>query len=130
MSRSNNNDIPRIAPEEYEPYKKWLEAREAQAPSNHDIGDDSKTSAPSCRSSYSINQKSPNNGQARPDDITTPGPSGTPTDETLEDQCSAESSKSAADQRSGLRIVGTSKIKLARLVKQIAPSDRKLQTRG
>ncbi|QRV99680.1 hypothetical protein RhiJN_27699 [Ceratobasidium sp. AG-Ba] len=71
-----------------------------------------------------------NNKQAHPDDVPMPGPSRTATNETSEDQCSGEPSKSATDQTSGLRIVGTSKIKIARPVKQVAPSDRKLRTRG
>ncbi|QRW10473.1 hypothetical protein RhiLY_09472 [Ceratobasidium sp. AG-Ba] len=68
--------------------------------------------------------------QARPDDVPIPGPSRTATDKTSEDQCSGEPSKSVTDQTSGLRIIGKSKIKIARPVKPVAPSDRKLRTRG
>ncbi|QRV74941.1 hypothetical protein RhiJN_02956 [Ceratobasidium sp. AG-Ba] len=71
-----------------------------------------------------------NTNQARPDDVPIPGPSRTATDKTSEDQCSGEPSKSVTDQTSGLRIIGKSKIKIARPVKPVAPSDRKLRTRG
>ncbi|QRV83996.1 hypothetical protein RhiJN_12012 [Ceratobasidium sp. AG-Ba] len=49
MSRSNNNEMPRIALEEYELYKKLLEARETQAPPNYNIAspDDVPTTSPS-----------------------------------------------------------------------------------
>ncbi|QRV77535.1 hypothetical protein RhiJN_05550 [Ceratobasidium sp. AG-Ba] len=114
---------------EQPPKKKQAYPRMRPAPSEPEPEPES----PNPPASPILSTKTPlnDNDKASQDNVPAAGPSHAAIDETLAgEQPDAESSNSRMDKTNGLRVVGTSKIKIVRPAKQVAPSDRQLRTRG